>query len=233
MNPKHVIVHAKAGVSRGLLLLIASGLVLSSACSRTGVYYKALEKIGIEKRDVLVSRVTGARDSQKEAQKQFRDALEEFRSLVGYKGGDLEKKYDKLRNAYEDSKKRADDVRNKVKGVRDVANRLFREWQAELQQYTDSGLRRQSEQELAATRLKYGQLIEVMERAASRMDPVLAKLNDQVLFLKHNLNARVLGSLQGTADTLQIDVSKLIQDMESSIAEATSFINQMGKGETK
>ena len=58
---------------------------------------------------------------------------------------------------------------------------------------------------------------------------VLAKLNDQVLFLKHNLNARALGSLQGTAESLQLEVGQLVQEMEAFINEATAFINQMGK----
>jgi len=34
------------------------------------------------------------------------------------------------------------------------------------------------------------------------MDPVFGKLHDQVLFLTHNLNAKALGSLECTADSL-------------------------------
>ncbi len=56
------------------------------------------------------------------------------------------------------------------------------------------------------------------------MDPVLATMKDHVLFLKHNLNARALGSLEGTADTLQRDVNRLIKDMEAAISEADKFI---------
>ena len=35
------------------------------------------------------------------------------------------------------------------------------------------------------------------------MKPVLAAFHDQVLVLKHNLNARAIASLEGTAVTLQ------------------------------
>jgi hypothetical protein len=59
------------------------------------------------------------------------------------------------------------------------------------------------------------------------MDPVLKRFNDQVLYLKHNLNAQAIASLQTTAAGIDTDVSALIKDMEASIAEADDFIKQM------
>mgnify|MGYP003898698293 CR=1 FL=1 len=52
-----------------------------------------------------------------------------------------------------------------------------------------------AERELDLTRRRYDDLMRVMRRAADRMDPVLATFRDQVLFLKHNLNAQAVGSL--------------------------------------
>jgi hypothetical protein len=66
-----------------------------------------------------------------------------------------------------------------------------------------------------------------MDRAAARMDPVLAVLHDQVLFLKHNLNASALGSLEGTSTSLQKDVDMLISEMQVAIAEANRFIGEL------
>ncbi|HEX6851311.1 MAG TPA: DUF2959 domain-containing protein [Candidatus Polarisedimenticolaceae bacterium] len=211
-------------------ILGVAALVLATGCEKArDSYYKALEKVGVEKREVLVGRVEKARDAQQEAQQQFRDALQEFQSIVGYRGGELEAKYEKLRGEYEDSKKRADDVNDKIRAVRNVATSLFKEWETELGQFTDANLRAESQRELRETQRRYGQVVAVMEKAATRMDPVLRKLNDQVLFLKHNLNARALGSLQGTARSLQGDVDGLVRDMEASIAEASKFIEEMAK----
>ena len=211
-------------------ILGIAALVLATGCEKArDSYYKALEKVGVEKREVLVGRVEKARDAQQEAQQQFRDALQEFQSIVGYRGGELEAKYEKLRGEYEDSKKRADDVNDKIRAVRNVATSLFKEWETELGQFTDANLRAESQRELRETQRRYGQVVAVMEKAAARMDPVLRKLNDQVLFLKHNLNARALGSLQGTARSLQGDVDGLVRDMEASIAEASKFIEEMAK----
>ncbi len=121
----------------------------------------------------------------------------------------------------------ADEVRERIRKVEEVARSLFDEWKQEIGEYGDPALRRESERSLAATRQRYEQLLVVMKRSAEPMGPVLAKLHDQVLFLKHNLNARALGSLQGTAQALEADVDRLVVEMQASIAEADSFIREM------
>lgn len=209
------------------LFILMAGFL--GACYDTGgsLYFNALEKIGIEKRDMLVKRVKNAKKAQQEAQEQFRDALEEFQSVVSHDGGELEKRYEKLRGEYEDSAKKAEEVRDRISGIKKVSEKLFAEWKHELEQYSDQELRKVSEQQLGQTRIRSAELIRTMERAAARMDPVLAKLNERVLFLKHNLNAQALGSLAQTSDALQADVTALIGEMEASIAEADQFIEDM------
>ena len=48
-------------------------LLLPVGCQKT--YYNVLEQVGIEKRELLTRRVTSAKESQEEAQEEFRDAL--------------------------------------------------------------------------------------------------------------------------------------------------------------
>lgn len=208
--------------------LLVALLVVGTGCrAAREKYYDSLEKVGVERRDLLVSRVDKAREAQQDAQEQFQDALEQFQAVVGYTGGDLEKMYDKLSGEYEASARRAEEVRERIRKVEEVARSLFDEWKTEIGQYTDPALRRESEAKLAATRRRYDQLLAVMKRAAEPMEPVLARLHDQVLYLKHNLNARALGSLQGTARELEADVARLVAEIETSIAEADAFIREM------
>jgi Skp family chaperone for outer membrane proteins len=204
--------------------LLGTGLLLVGCSS---AYYAALEQVGIPKREVLVDRVEAARDAQQDAQVQFKDALEQFKALVGYDGGKLEAMYDKLRATSDASTAKARDVRDRIAAVKDVAEALFKEWEGELQQYSDADLRRKSQRQLNETRGKYNRLVAAMDKAADRMNPVLAVLHDQVLFLKHNLNAAALGSLEGTSTSLQKDVDTLIADMQTAIAEANRFIGEL------
>lgn len=212
--------------SRFFLHLIIAALVLSLAgCS--AAYYRALESIGVEKRDILVDRVEGARDAQNAAKEQFASALEQYRSVVAFDGGELEDVYDRLNASYERSESRAKTVTQRVDAVERVAEDLFAEWEDELDQYSDAGLRRQSERLLRQTRDRYGEVLAAMRRAESAMSPVLELFQDQVLVLRHNLNARAIGALENELASIEEATSELIEEMERAIAEASSFIEAM------
>ncbi len=186
-----------------------------------------MEKMGIHKRDILVDRVEEARDSQLEAKREFASALERFASVVNYDGGDLEEKYNQLKDELDDLEARAKEVHDRIEAVEDVAGALFDEWEQELNQYNSLRLRHASEQKLRETRRRYKQLIRAMKRAEAKIEPVLLPLRDEVLFLKHNLNARAILSLKGELSKIQTDVSALVKDMEQAIKEADAFIKNM------
>ncbi len=205
------------------------GLALLTLAGCQSAYYSALEKVGLHKRDILVNRVEDARDSQQAAKEQFRDALERYRSVVEVKGGELEERYEALNSEFEASEASARDVRNRIKAVEDVADALFKEWKGELDDYSDASLKATSARNLERTRKDYQALLQRMKAAEKRIDPVLDVLRDQVLFLKHNLNARAIGALQGEYRTLQGNVDQLLTDMQRSIDEADTFIRQLQK----
>ncbi len=200
------------------------GFLLSSLIACSSAYYRAVESIGFHKRDILVHRVEKARDSQQEAKEQFKTTLEKFSALTGFKGGSLEEKYKQLNSEFEASRAKAEAVHNRINDIRDVAAALFAEWKQELGQYKDPALRRSSEKKLAVTRQRYAQLIAAMERAEARIEPVLSTFRDQVLFLKHNLNAQAIASLKGELRSVETDIAALIKAMEASIREADAFI---------
>jgi SMC interacting uncharacterized protein involved in chromosome segregation len=188
------------------------------------------EKFGYAKREQLVDRVRDARDGQVAAKQQFESALKEFLAVTNVSSAelrDLEARYDKLNREYERSESRAQDVNHRITKVQQVADALFKEWREELREYSNQDLRRRSEQQLEDTRRQYDRVIDVMKVAESRMAPVLGAFKDQVLFLKHNLNARAISSLQQNAGQIQSDVKNLVREMEASIAEANAFIAQI------
>lgn len=210
-------------ISRSLAFL--SVALALAGCS--GVNYAIREKFGQHKRDILVDRVENAKDSQEAAKNQFVDALTQFKAVTGYQGGELEQKYDELKSTYDTCAARAHDVTARIDSVEDVANALFKEWKQELDQYTSANLRQISERQLAQTRAGYEKLIAAMRNAESRMQPVLNTFKDQVLFLKHNLNARAIASLGAMSAELQGDMDRLIRDMQAAIDGANRFIEQM------
>ena len=206
-------------------LVIIFIFFLLAACSTLS--YGGLEKIGIPKRDVMVYRVEKAKDTQEETKEQFKSALEQFTAVTNFKGGDLEAIYNTLNSEYEASFEKAEEVNERIADIEDVAEALFVEWEEEITQYSNSSLQRNSQQKLNATKSHYRKLITSMKKAESKIDPVLRVFKDQVMFLKHNLNARAITSLKGELTTIKSDVSSLITSMEKSINEANAFIAMM------
>ena len=66
-----------------------------------------------------------------------------------------------------------------------------------------------------------------MKKAESSMAPVLKRLKDHVLFLKHNLNAQAIGALKKEIGEIEVDVAALIRDMGKSIEEADQFLKAL------
>ena len=212
---------------RILIPFICLLLVAASITSCSTAYYKTMEGFGVEKRDILVDRVEEARDAQDEASEQFADALEQFRSVVSVDGGDLEEVYDRLNAEYLQSVDEAGQVSERIDAVESVAEDLFDEWENELAEYKRADLRRNSEALLKDTQRRYGQMMKAMRRAESTMDPVLESFQDQVLALKHNLNARAIGALRNELDGIERDTARLISEMQKAIEEADAFIQSM------
>ena len=147
------------------------------------IYYNTMEKFGYQKHEILVDRVIDARDEQQDAKEQFKTTLERFNEVVNFDGGELEEKYEILNAEFNRCESRAKEVNDRVAAVEDVGEALFKEWEAELDQYSNAKLRRSSQQKLVQTRREYDQLIRSMHRAEDRIDPVLAAFRDQVLLI--------------------------------------------------
>ncbi|MGR5557222.1 DUF2959 domain-containing protein [Vibrio fortis] len=208
------------------LALVLSIFTLTGCQS---AYYSAMEQVGYHKRDIMVDRVEDAKESQQDAQEEFTSALEALSSLTNFNGGDLEDMYNKINDKYQDSEKAAQNVSDRISAIEDVSDALFAEWQDELDLYTSASLRRSSEQKLRETKSSYQAMLSAMKRAEKKMDPVLNTLRDNTLYLKHNLNASAVGSLQGEFMSLEKDIAFAIKQMNEAIAESDKFLAQLNQ----
>ena len=202
--------------------LVALSLFLATGCN--SLYFASMEKLGYAKRDLMVSRIRDANQSQEEAKKQFANALEEFRSVVKFNGGDLEREYHELDAVLKKTESRAADVKNRVTRIEDVADALFSEWKKELKEYQSDELRRRSESKLRESKERYEVMIEAMRKSVARLDPALRPLQDNVLFLKHNLNAKAIGALAGEQAAIEANIDELVRNLDRAIAEGHAFL---------
>lgn len=207
------------------LILIPAMALLLAACQ--SAYYGAAEKVGYHKRDILVDRVEDSRDAQVDAEEQFQSALEQLKALNNFDGGELEDMYGKLADEYEDSEEAAQEVRDRIDGVENVAGALFKEWEQEIEEYSNATLKADSQAKLRETRARYDAMIGALRKSEAKMDPVLAALKDNVMYLKHNLNARAVASLKVEFQSIEDDIGLLIAEMRKAIDSSDAFIASM------
>lgn len=207
-----------------LVKITSMALCLLALVSCQSAYYSAMDKVGVHKRDILSDRIEGAKDAQVDAKEQFRDALDRFSQELGFHGGDLQQVYENLNDVYNDCEAEANTVSERINGIEDVAGALFDEWENELEQYTSPRLRADAASKLKQTKAQYKKMLRSMRAAEAKMEPVLATFKDQVLYLKHNLNARAISSLKTEFSSLRRDINSLIVRMDESIRESEKFI---------
>lgn len=205
-----------------ILMILTCSVLTLSGCADT--YYGAMEKVGIHKRDIMIDRVEDARDAQQEAQEQFQSALEQFDSVVKLQDTDLKRAYDNLNSEYEASVDAADNVSARIDKVESVAQALFDEWEDELELYENQEFKRSSKVKLDSTKVRYKEMLASMHRAEQSMVPVLRIFQDNVLYLKHNLNAQAIGSLRGEFSSLKNEINRLVTRMNQAIDQSNQFI---------
>ncbi|WKJ89059.1 DUF2959 domain-containing protein [Methylomonas montana] len=188
-------------------------------------YYQSRESLlGHQKRDIVVVQVGQACESLKESRDQFVDALDKFKSIVSLPDSSLEQRYQQLKRRYDLCRGKADQVSQRIQAVEDISEALFAEWEAELALYSNRALKARSQQQLKKSRQQYARLLKALQTAETRMHPVLAAFQDQVLFLKHNLNAHAIAALRHEFVEIGVDISRLIEVMEKTISEASQFV---------
>jgi len=213
------------------ITLVLLCLPLLHACGTVQkAQYAAYEKVGVHKRDILVDRIEATSDSQQKAQADFQSAYEELAELIELPASEMDNQYKRLAKSVDRSEARSSELKKRINAVDAVAQALFEEWQGELEQYTNDRLRQSSANKLAITQQRYAKIHDSMVKSHANIQPVLEVLQDNTLFLKHNLNARAVSGLSSEVGAIGDQVKSLIAQMEASIAESKAFMQQMNAG---
>jgi hypothetical protein len=212
-----------------LLCLVALALTACQAAEKSArnVGYSAYELVGVEKRDLLRKRINEATEDQKEAGESFTNALDRLQQTYGVQGSELEKVYSRLNSAYEDAKEEVAEVKNSREKMNTVAGDLFEEWKKEIGEMQSADLKSRSRATLAETKNGFDKMHSALRASEKQMEPVLAKLKDHTLFLKHNVNAQSVASLKTEGARIEGDIQKLLASMTASIKEAEEFTKQI------
>jgi len=200
---------------------------LISSCST--LYYSAWETLGQEKRDLLKSNVESAKDDQNDVQKEFVDALSHIKSAYGLEGGKLESVYHQIKDDYEDAKSKSETLTKRINKIEGIGGDLFSEWSDEIKQMNNPKYKRSSDDKLRNAKQRFNLLMTSLRTSEKKIPPVLKKLEDQVLYLKHNLNAMAMGAFKAEGESIEKDIKALTSDMEKSIKASETYVKTLAE----
>ncbi len=204
-----------------IFLIFSTSVLLMTSCQ--GAYFKTMARMGRQKHNILVSRVQDASDSQKKAQEHFRSALDIFNTVENLKDSKLKDTYEKLSDTLEDGEGETKSFQKAVDSIESVAEALFVEWEAELQQYSSKKLAEASKKKLENTRSRCTKLVNAMRGTEKKVELIIKAFRDQELFLKHNQDAQFISSLSDEMTSIKSNITSLIKDMDASINESETF----------
>lgn len=205
-----------------LYQLLTAGVMILAGCSQT--YYGTMETFGKHKRQLVTDHVLNVRDAQSSVSQKFTVALEQFQVSSTLRGVMLEEKYKELQNLYAACDSSTGKLESEIDKLNNVLDAMFEEWQGELEGYSDPQLRRASEDRLNRTMARYDKLVMGFERGTENIYPALKAYKDQLLFVKHNLNAQADGSVKQEFGKFQSQITSLLRQLDASMAECDSFI---------
>lgn len=204
-----------------IILTFLIGALLTSGCST--VYYTVWEKLGKEKRDLLLSKLSATREAQGELKEALESTAERIQKEYPFDVGNTGKAYDMLSADYETVNKRFENVKKQNSQVNTIAVDLFSEWEKEARGMSDPSLRKQSLQHLRESKESFSELSKHTKRSIDRVTPLLKKLDDHRLFRKHLLNAKATRSLEKSLRGLDPEIDSLKKDIEESIRSVREF----------
>ena len=186
-------------------------------------YYKTMEVLGVQKRDLLVDRIDDVRATGVEAQSLLAKLVTTYRETADAPRDNIEGAYDRFEDGFEDARNKIRKMEGDIKTMKRVADDTFAEWESELKLYQDPQLKAESEAELAQRRQEYAALERVFDETGQRLDPVLFSLRDRVLYLNRNQSPETLARMKADAPQVEAELRGAIAELQRSIDAAAAF----------
>lgn len=156
-------------------------------------------------------------------------AIEEFRRVVEFDGGDQEQAYRDADAALTRGRAAAGQALMQIDRIDQAAQNLFAAWQSELGGYADPARQAESAQQLAAARDQHERSVTQMREAHRAIEPVLTAMHDLTLALRHRLYARALGEVAERDDRIRENIAEQIARVQRAIDEAEAKLDSLDR----
>jgi uncharacterized protein YaaN involved in tellurite resistance len=149
-------------------------------------------------------------------------------SLEGMMDGDLGEDpaatYTAFVELLDNSEKQAEQLRDSIDPMNANAQRVFKQWEKDLREFTSPTMLKRSEQRMEATRARYEKVREAAERAHQELVQVNKAMRDHALFLGHDLNADSIEAVKTDMREMAGDATKLESSLDRCMESAREYV---------
>lgn len=174
-----------------------------------------------------IKKIERADKEMNEARKQVGKALEAYGTLLGEQEEHRRSAYKDLVKALERCEEMSKELRERREDMDKQAEKFFKDWKKSLKDIKSSDLESRSERRLEDTRERYRRVSDRWREMRERYQPVTSRLEDQVVYLGHDLNADATSSLEQDAREVQAEADALFRAMDEFEAEAQGYVSSL------
>ncbi len=98
--------------------------------------------------------------------------------------------------------------------MEEMASEFFKERRSEISQYTSESLRTESQKKYDKIYREYTTFVETVKQTKTKFHGSLAKLNDQVMFLKHNKTLQSTPTLKDEFAKIEKNIDTLVKELK-------------------
>lgn len=207
--------------------IAVTGTVMFLICGLLGCqqsFYPSIKAFKQDKRAMVIDKIRTAKDAEITAKKQFSDTIKTLATVKMSRNGKTNKLCRQLERDINRCGQKATSFIKRAATVERATKEFLRDWEDELDLFTNEKLRRASELKLENTRQQCEEVVHLMKSAGSKIEPAIIALSDYLLFLKHNLSSYTATSLEEEMSVAVNQTEEVIAAMNASILAAEKFI---------
>jgi uncharacterized protein YhaN len=203
------------GAIAGLVLLVGAGPLTAQ-----GKVQKVSKK--------LVERAEDTLKSIGEAEKQLQKVVERYGKLVGGKNVKTRRnEHGKVRDELKKLESRAQNVRERSRGMESEAAKFFKEWAKGLDGIKDAELKALSGQNMAESQQAYEQVVAAGRSVADQYDTFVTTLGNQLKYLEVDLSDKAIEKLKSSNQDLRGEAKELQSRVGGLKAEIKRYVTAM------
>jgi hypothetical protein len=180
----------------------------------------------IQRVDDLVTRVEAVHVEAELAKAAIYDTLLALRPVLTPTEGDPKAQFDTFLAALDAAEASAQDLDDTIRPMEQSARQVFLQWEQDLREFSNDGMRERSRDRMQATRSRYDAVLRSARGASEHLDEWTASLRDIALFLAHDFNSASIHAIQSESVVLRDEAKGLGQELDRCMQAAELYVRE-------